>query len=205
MASVPSAAPTLLPSGHVGRADLVSEVVSHLTAPDAAGALYVLTGMGGGGKTVRASSVVRTMEARQHCRQGMFWVRVGCRGKDQLQALSEGIAREMNVFPTVPHRFNSLDDVIQHLTLVVGEDASLCLVVLDDVWERGVVDTLRPTGLQLLVTTRRGSVVDGGGGRTVVGNMDRKEARELLKSKRGAKTHPETEADQGMASCVKYS
>ena len=195
MARIPAAAPAL-PRGHVERTDLTSEVGSHLTRTNVAGAPYVLTGMGGGGKTVLASSVVRSKEVREHFRQGIFWVRVGPGGKDQLQALFEGLAREASVAPTVQHQFNSVDDVIQHLTLVVAEDDLPRLVVLDDVWEREVVDTLQATGLQLLVTTRRSSEVAVRGGRTLVGDMNRGEARELLKKKSGAVALPEAEADQ---------
>ena len=195
MADVPAATLTL-PTSHVERGGLMSEVVSQLTANDVAGAPYALMGMGGGGKTVLASAVVRTEAVREHFRQGIFWVRVGRGGKDQLQALLEGIARDPSMALAAQQRFNSVDDVIQHLTLVVAEDAKPRLVVLDDVWEREVVDALRPTGLQLLVTTRRSSVVAGQGGRTDVGNLDRGEARELLKKKSGAVALPETEADQ---------
>ena len=193
LANIPAATLTL-PTSHVPRENLVSEVVSHITANDVFGAPYVLTGIGGGGKSVLASAVVRSKEVREHFRQGIFWVRVGRGGKHQLQALLEGLAREAS--PTIRDRFNSVDDVIKHLTLVVAEDSGPRLVVLDDVWEREVVDTLQATGLQLLVTTRRSSVVAVAGGRTDVGNMDRGEARELLKKKSGAVVLPEAEADQ---------
>ena len=195
MADIPAATLTL-PTSHVERKGLVCEVVSQITSADGNGVPYVLTGIGGGGKTVLASAVVRNEEVREHFRQGIFWVRVGRGGKDQLQALFEGIARDPSMAPATQQRFNSVDDVIQHLTLVVAEEAKPRLVVLDDVWEREVVDALRPTGLQLLVTTRRSSVVAVHGGRTDVGNMDRGEARELLKKKSGAMALPETEADQ---------
>lgn len=195
MADVPAAALKLPPS-YVKRAGLVTEVVKSLTATDASGAPYVLAGMGGAGKSVLASSVVRSNEVREHFRQGMFWLRVGPGGKDQLQALFEGLAREASTEVKLPPRFNSVDEVIQHLTVVVAEDTRPLLVVLDDVWEREVVDTLRPTGLRLLVITRLDSVVAMRGGRTVVGNMDSGEARDLLKSRSGAVALPETEADQ---------
>ena len=193
MATIPAAA-LALPSRHVERLGLVSEIVSHLTASSAK-APYVLIGMGGAGKSVLASSVVRTDRILEHFRHGVFWVRVGRGGKNQLQALLEGLAREMSLASLAPHRFNSADDVIQHLTRVVAEDILPRLVVLDDVWEREVVDALQSTGLQLLVTTRRSSVVAVEGGRTFVGNMDKEEARELLKLKCGAVVLPE-EADQ---------
>lgn len=132
LADIPAAV-LALPSSHVERADLVSEVVSRLTAADAPGAPYVLTGMGGGGKTVLASSVVRTKKIRDHFRQGISWIRVGRGGKNQLQVLFEGLARETSAAPTVQQRFSSVDDIIRHLTLVVAEDTLPRLVVLDDV------------------------------------------------------------------------
>lgn len=58
------------------------------------------------------------------------------------------------------------------------------------------MDTLQPTGLRLLVTSRLNAVVAVARGHTVVGNMQRKEAFELLKKKSGAVTLPEAEADQ---------
>eukprot|EP00752_Nemacystus_decipiens_P005303 g4810.t1 len=127
MADIPAAALTL-PSSHVERADLLSGIVSRLTANDVAGAPY-------------------------------------------------------------------------DLTRIVSEDARPRLVVLDDVWEREIVDTLQATGLQLLVTKRRTSVVAVEGGRTDVGNMNRREAREVLKKKSGAVALPESEADQVAEAC----
>ena len=196
MASIPAAA-LKLPSSHVKRGELESDVVKSLVASTAAGAPYLLTGMGGGGKSVLASSVVRTEEVREHFRQGVFWLRVGPGGKDQLQALFEGLAREASAVVKVPQRFNNVGEVIQHLVSVVAEDGLPRLVVLDDVWEREVVDALQPAGFQLLVTTRITSVVSmAGGGRTIVGDMGMGEARELLKNRSGAVALPETEANQ---------
>ncbi|CAN0081232.1 unnamed protein product, partial [Ectocarpus sp. 6 AP-2014] len=100
--------------------------------------------MGGAGKSLLASSVVRDKEVRKHFRQGAFWLRVGPGGEDQLQALFEGLARKAIPAAKLPQRFNSVDEVIQHLAVLVAEDTVPRLVVLDDVWERTVVDTLRP-------------------------------------------------------------
>ncbi|CAB1096625.1 unnamed protein product [Ectocarpus sp. CCAP 1310/34] len=195
MADVPAAALKLPPS-HVKRVGLEAEILKSLTTTDASGAPYVLLGVGGAGKSLLASSVVRTEEVRKHFRAGAFWLRVGPGGEDQLFALCDILARKVTPATKLPQQFNSLEDIIQHLTVVVAEDRLPRLMVLDDVLERAVVDTLRPTGLRLLVTTRLDSLVAVRGGRTVVGNMDRAEARELLKSKSGAIELPETEADQ---------
>eukprot|EP00752_Nemacystus_decipiens_P009335 g8343.t1 len=200
VADIPAAALALPPS-LVEREGLVSEVIGHLTAANVVGTPCFVTGIGGGGKTILASSVVRTKEIREHFRQGIYWIKVGLGGKDQLQVLFEGMARDPSMTPAVQQRFNSVDDVVRHLTRVVAEDTRPRLVVLDDVWEREVVDTLRSTGLQLLITTRRSSEVAMGGERVVVGNMDKGEARELLKRKSGAVVLPEAEADQVAEAC----
>lgn len=87
-----------------------------------------------------------------------------------------------------------MDHVVQHVIPIVAKRHPSRLVDLDDVWEREVVDTLQATGLQLLVTTRHSSVVAVSGGRTVVGNMDKAGACELLKKKSGAVALPAAEA-----------
>ncbi|CAM9616744.1 unnamed protein product, partial [Hapterophycus canaliculatus] len=120
--------------------------------------------MGGGGKSVLASAVVRKSSVREHFRGGIFWMRVGRGAKNSLLALLEGLAREMGAAPTdaphgVPHVLDSLEKVKQHLGTVASSGNSPRLLVLDDVWEREVVDPLLPLGLKVLVTTRDRSVV----------------------------------------------
>lgn len=200
MADVPAAALKLPPS-YVKRVGLESEIVKSLTATDASGAPHVLLGMGGAGKSLLASSVVWDKEVREHFRAGISWLSLGPGGEDRLQALFEALTRGAFPAAKLPPRFNSPEEIIQHLTVLCNEDKLPRLVVLDDVCERAVVDALRPTGLRLLVTTRRDSVVAMRGGRTIVGNMDKGEARELLKSKSGAITLPKTEADQVCLCC----
>ena len=186
LAAVPIGALSL-PDSHVERTSMVEEVVAGLEVSGAGSPPHMLLGMGGGGKTVLASSVVRHGAIRKHFRQGIFWIRVGQRGKDQLHALFQGLAREVGAAPTdTPHGipsdgFHSVDAVIQHLTAATAVTSLPRLVVLDDVWEREVVDTVLPTGLVFLVTTRDESVVTvPGGTRTHVGDMTEEEAMMLL-------------------------
>ncbi|CAN0416302.1 unnamed protein product, partial [Ectocarpus sp. 13 AM-2016] len=78
------------------------------------------------------------------------------------------------------------------------------LVVLDDVWEREVVDTLKLTGLQLLVTTRDRSVVSMPGECVEVGDMEENEALEVLRVGCGASKNlelPRAEALQVVGDC----
>ncbi|CAM9231963.1 unnamed protein product, partial [Sphacelaria rigidula] len=195
MARVPPEARSRPPS-FVERTALVSEIVSKLTAADASSAPYALFGMGGAGKTMLASAVVRNPDVLKHFQGGVYWLSVGRAGETQLLALLEGLAAKVKVSPTGPLYFDSEDEVIRSLTATMSEDGLPRLVVVDDVWQRDIVNLLMLTGLQLLVTTRVRSVVAMQGGCTEVGSMDHVEARQLLKSKSGAVALPEREADQ---------
>ena len=89
-----------------------------------------------------------------------------------------------------PGGFNSLAAVVRHLTAVATGSLPR-LVVLDDVWEREVVDTMFPTGLVLMVTARDESVVAvPGGTRTDVGDMTEDEASILLRRASGSVGSP---------------
>ena len=184
MAAVPDGA-LPEPRSYVERPG-VQKAVDDLIKMEELRAPYTIVGMGGGGKTVLASAVVRKQSVRQHFRGGIFWMEVGRRVKNnKLLSLLKGLAREMGAAPTdaphgVPHVFDSLEQVKQHLTTVVSTGTSPRLVVLDDVWEREVVDTLLPLGLKLLVTTRDGSVVGAPGGCLELGDMTEDEALEVL-------------------------
>ena len=184
MAAVPAGA-LPEPRSYVERPG-VQKAVDDLIKPEEPRAPYTIVGMGGGGKTVLTSAVVRKQSVREHFRGGIFWMEVGRSVKDnKLLSLLKGLAREMGAAPTdaphgVPHAFDSLEQVKQHLTTVASTGTSPRLVVLDDVWEREVVDTLLPLGLKLLVTTRDRSVVGVPGGCLELGDMTKDEALELL-------------------------
>ncbi|CAB1119264.1 unnamed protein product [Ectocarpus sp. CCAP 1310/34] len=183
MAAVPAGALTL-PQSYVERA-AVQEVADGLIKPEEPRAPYAVVGMGGGGKTMLVSAVVRKSNVREHFRGGVFWMRVGRHAKNSLLSLLQGLAREMSAAPTdtphgVPHVLESLEQVKQHLATVASAGTSPRLVVLDDVWEREVVDALLSLGLKVLVTTRDRSVVGVSGGLLELGDMTEEEALELL-------------------------
>ncbi|CAM9244996.1 unnamed protein product, partial [Ectocarpus sp. 12 AP-2014] len=189
MAAVPAGALELPRSSYVERA-AVQEVADGLTAPEDSRAPYTVVGMGGGGKSVLASAVVRKRSVREHFRGGIFWVRVGKGAKNSLQALLQGLAREMGAAPTdaphaVPHVLDSLEKVQQHLAAVASTCTCQRLVVLDDVWEREVVDAFVPLGVKVLLTTRDRSVVGVPAGRLELGDMTEEEALELLRKTSG--------------------
>lgn len=162
----------------------VQEAAGGLMNPEEPRAPYTVVGMGGRGKSVLASAVVREQSVREHFRGGIFWVTVGRGATNSLLPILQGLAREMDAAPTnaprgVPHVLDNLEQVKQHLTTVASTGTARRLVVLDDVWDREVVDALLPLELKLLVTTRDRSVV-GDGGYLELGDMTEDEALELL-------------------------
>ncbi|CAB1113143.1 unnamed protein product [Ectocarpus sp. CCAP 1310/34] len=194
MAAVPAGALELPCSSYVERA-AVQEVADGLTSPEDPRAPYTVVGMGGGGKSVLASAVVRKPSVREHFRGGIFWVRVGRGAKSSLLALLQGLAREMGAARTdaphtVPHVLDGLEQVKQHLAAVASTGTFPRLVVLDDVWEREVVDAFVPLGFKVLLTTRDRSVVVVPAGRLEVGDMTEEEALELLRKSSGAVGQP---------------
>lgn len=197
-----------LPDIYVERTAKKEEVVRALTSSDAAASdkIHLLFGMGGGGKTVLASSVVREVAVRKHFRQGIYWVTVGRSGKKQLHVLLQGLARDVGATSTdashgVPHQFSTTDEIVQHMTLATKSSTLPRLVVLDDVWHREVVDALLPTGLVILVTTRERSVARRVG-YTEIGDMDNTEALTLLRSASGLTGAPGGEVPAGMQQVI---
>ncbi|CBJ26207.1 NB-ARC and TPR repeat-containing protein [Ectocarpus siliculosus] len=189
MAEVPVGALELPHSSYVERA-AVQEVADGLTNPEEPRTPYTVVGIGGGGKSVLASAVVRMPSVREHFRGGISWVRVGRGAKNSLLPLLQGLAREVGAAPTdaphgVPHALDSLEQVQQHLAAVASTRNSPRLVVLDDVWEREVVDAFVPLGFKLLLTTRDRSIVCDPAGRLELGDMTEEEALELLRKTSG--------------------
>eukprot|EP00903_Cladosiphon_okamuranus_P022363 g20568.t1 len=193
MAAVPAGALELPPS-YVERS-AAQQVADGITKSEEPRTPYTVVGMGGGGKSVLASAVVRKSNVREHFRGGIFWLRVGRGAKNRLLTLLQGLAREMGAAPTdaphgVPHVFDSLEKVQQHLGTVASTGNSRRLVVLDDVWEREVVDALLPLGVKVLVTTRDRSVVGVPTGCLELGDMTEEEALELLLKTSGTVGRP---------------
>ncbi|CAN0509657.1 unnamed protein product [Ectocarpus sp. 12 AP-2014] len=163
--------------------------------------------MGGGGKTVLASAIVRDPSMREHFLGGIFRVSVGRNGKRSLPPLLQTLAREIAAAPTdtphgVPHALDGLEQVKQHMAAAASTGTSPRLVVLDDVWEREVVDAFLPLKLKTLVTTRDYSVVGVLGGRLGLGNMTEEEALELLQKTSLAVGRPGADARSQMAKVV---
>eukprot|EP00752_Nemacystus_decipiens_P009503 g8495.t2 len=205
MAAIPLGAPPF-PRSYVERPG-VQEAVDDLLNPEQAVAPYTIVGMGGGGKTVLASAVVRNEGVREHFRGGVFWIRVGRGANNTVLSLLQGLAREIGAAPNdslhrMPHAFDSLEQAKQHLSILVSTGSSPFLVVLDDVWEREVVDALLPLGLKVLCTTRDRSVVGVPGDLLELGGMTDDEALELLRKTSMAVGQPGDDARAQMTKVV---
>ncbi|CAM9226584.1 unnamed protein product, partial [Ectocarpus sp. 8 AP-2014] len=186
MASVPRGAISLT-DAYISRPSLLGSAIGYLTNTTLGDAPCVLTGMAGGGKSVLASAVVRDDKVREHFSAGMFWWRVGRDAKDQLHEWLEGVvSRVAATSGTTPPMLGSVEEATRFLKTICADTLSPSLVVLDDVWEREVVDALKLTGLQLLVTTRDRSVVSMPGKCVEVGDMEEDEALEVLRVGCGA-------------------
>ncbi|CAM9795660.1 unnamed protein product, partial [Hapterophycus canaliculatus] len=198
MAAVPRGAISLT-EAHISRPLLLGSAVGYLTNTSLGAAPCVLAGIAGGGKSVLASAVVRNEKVREYFHAGMFWWRAGRHANDQLHEWLEGLAlRVASASGTTPPRLDSVEDVTRYLKAECADAQRL--VVLDDVWERDVVDALKQTGLQLLVTTRDRSVVSMPGKCVEVGDMEEHEALEVLRVGCGAPKGlelPRPEALQG--------
>ncbi|CAN0446335.1 unnamed protein product, partial [Ectocarpus sp. 12 AP-2014] len=186
IAAVPSGAISLT-DAHVSRPSLLRSAVVYLTNTALGHAPCVLTGMAGAGKSVLASAVVRDEKVREHFHAGVFWWRVGRDAKDQLQEFSEGLVwRVASSSGTIAPVFGSVEEATRHLKAMCTDALSPRLVVLDDVWEREIVDALKLTGMQLLVTTRDRSTVSMPRECVKEGGMQEDEALEVLRVGCGA-------------------
>lgn len=168
-------------------------VVADLTdSQRSASATHCLLGMGGVGKTLMASSVVRDARVLASYKDGVFWASVG-RGDKDVVLLLERLAIELARVPTdqphrCPDRFNGAEEALQHLDAVPSTNDLRCLVVLDNVWDREVVDAFASTGFHILVTTRNRAVMSAAhsGLCTEVGDMSEEDALEVLREASGA-------------------
>lgn len=185
---VPRLAP-ILPKTHVRREPLVEKIVDDLiNTGRRASAAYALVGMGGSGKSILASSVVRDERVRSSFRHGMFWLSVGEGRKEEVALLLEDLARELAIAPAVerhtcPDEFVDADQTIRYLAEIRKRGNLRCLVVLDNVWDVEVVNAFASAGFHLLVTTRKRSVISPqhSGACTEVGDMTPEQSLDVLR------------------------
>ena len=114
-----------------------------------------LRGMGGVGKTVLATALVHDCDVRLAFPYGIVWLTFGraANAMTELAVLARAVTGQFSRYTSVAEARVDLGRLLKDLRL---------LIVLDDVWEPGLVDGFRgiAPGCQLLITTRQQAVVD---------------------------------------------
>jgi WD40 repeat protein len=149
------------PPGYIPRPELLAELRATLFAASATVAVSgaarsgALQGMGGIGKTVLASALVRDEEVRGAFPDGIYWLTLG--QHSNVLARQGQLAHELS---KQPESFLDSQAGRARLQELLSEKRSL--VILDDVWS--VADArafdFRNTSTQLLLTTRDSRVVE---------------------------------------------
>jgi WD40 repeat protein len=143
------------------------------------GAVTVLEGVGGFGKTTLAGQVCRRPEVRDAFHGGLLWVAVGTDrdGPDLAKAIS-GLCAQLS------GQAVALSDPMAAGALLAELVAGLgpALVVIDDVWSRRQLAPFVAAGRHwhLLVTTRNRGVAPPGGRSVAVDQMTHEEAAAVL-------------------------
>ncbi|MFN8470138.1 MAG: NB-ARC domain-containing protein [Caldilineaceae bacterium] len=192
-----------LPATYVPRPEVLGAIKEVLLAPASAGAaalggapamaltsaikMDALQGMGGIGKSVIARALCDDPEVQEAFPGGILWAALG-QAPNLVERLREWVER---LGGTV--RSNAPTAELLKGELQEALEGRSCLLILDDVWNKGDVAFFRPpSGSRLLLTTRdAGLAEDLGAAVLPIPVMDRVEALELLAGSIGAgHSHP---------------
>ncbi|CUU59878.1 NB-ARC domain-containing protein, partial [Parafrankia irregularis] len=160
-----------LPEMFVHRDGVVDEAIG-LLAVEGAGAVGLIGG-GGTGKSTVARAVVWDGRIAERFTGGAMWVEVNP-GADMCEVQGRVLAAFGDTRPVteVAEGRERLRDLLA---------GAHCLVVLDDVWEAGVVEAFpRLAGVRLLVTSRNTRVLHADASICPVGPVEEATARRLL-------------------------
>ncbi len=197
-----------LPATYVPRPELLAEIKRTLLAPSAEGAaaqtgvpamaltsaikMDALQGMGGIGKSVIARALCDDPEVQEAFPGGILWAALG-QAPNLVERLREWVERLGGTVRSTAPTAELLKGELQEAL-----EGRRCLLILDDVWNKGDAGYFRPPGgSRLLLTTRdAGLAEDLGAAVLPIPVMDRVEALELLAGSIGARhVHP-TAAEQ---------
>jgi WD40 repeat protein len=150
-----------LPPGYVARPELAIALkttlltVSSAIAVSGASSESGLQGVGGIGKTVLASAVIRDEEIQGTFRDGVYWLTLGQKADvlARQTQLANAISREQPSFVDIQAGKVRLAQLLRN---------KRCLIVLDDVWEPADATAfdIGGTPSRLLITTRNHTVVE---------------------------------------------
>jgi WD40 repeat protein len=145
-----------------------------------AGAVTVLEGMGGFGKTTLAGQVCRRPEVQEAFHGGLLWVAVGGMDRDgpELAKAISGLCSQLSGQAVALSDPMAAGARLAELVAGLGPT----LVVIDDVWSRQQLAPFVVVGrhCHLLVMTRNRGVTPPGGTSVIVDQMTREEATAVL-------------------------
>lgn len=195
-------------SWHVERQAVKEAVLEHL-APSGSVAgprLVGLVGPSGAGKTTIAAMVVKNSDVRQHFCDGMLWLSVGENAVPRVSAVMSKLATmvwEQIFSKTEPNPVQRVvlggdnyqdckmgDGASEHqarngagyVAELMRKHEKRCLVVADNVWELGVIEELKKTGLWILFTTQQPDLAAAAGTRAIqVDQVCDAEAEQVLR------------------------
>ena len=185
------------PSSFIDRADVLNKVknkileIEESSLNDISAAKIGLCGMGGIGKTIIASVLVRDSEIRYRFPDGIFWVSIGQNPDiiSRMVHLAKEIRGEKIEFVDIQDGKAMLKRILRN---------TVCMLVLDDVWRMEHVealDVLENTS-KILITTRNIGLITGfRGERFDIELMSREQSRSLLKLWSETKELPEQSED----------
>ena len=183
-----------LPATYVPRPEVLAEIKGVLLAPAADGAATALTsaikmdalqGMGGIGKSVIARALCDDPDVQDAFPGGILWATLG-QAPNLVERLREWVEKLGGTVRSTAPTADMLKAELQ-----AALEGRSCLLILDDVWNKGDVGYFRPPGgSRLLLTTRDAALAedlgasraadpgDGqGGGTGPAGAFDRRGAR----------------------------
>jgi hypothetical protein len=181
----------LAPRGMVARPGLLDEATGRVIGAEggeAGAGLVVLRGPGGVGKTVLARQIADDVRVWAEFTDGIVMLRAG------QTATADGLTRQLQ--ETLGYQDRYLLDVL---------DGQRLLLILDDVWDRELLGTLRaglPPTVTVLATTRGVYVADAAA--VPVGAVSRDEAIQIL-ARNTARTGELDQALDGLAQTLFHS
>ncbi|CAD7698980.1 unnamed protein product [Ostreobium quekettii] len=209
-----------LPQQYVPRSGPVKEIVANLIQTTdqlsglerREGSLRIrlsIEGLGGIGKTVLATAAVQDVQVQAAFKDGIFWV--SCRqygspsGRGALPLLQEIRRRVLSLYRGQTFPFGTSETLGDGDWLAAINDLFRgrdCLVVLDDLRSKELLDEVEDLDCELLVTSQLWRLIEDAPHKTClqVGPLAGEESRRLLENVAGNGVHRQ-EAGQLVASC----
>ena len=151
-----------LPDYAVVRSDILLSVKQLLFSKSSATIVAVagVTGAGGFGKTVAATFISRDPDVHEYFTDGVYWIVAGAERSRYQSTRAEYLSELCTILSGFQVTVSSLERARQIVRGCLRN--RVCLIVLDDVWDSGLLEVFSGVSSQsrVLVTTRRQDLVD---------------------------------------------